>query len=915
MKGIHSMADKDWYASMRLNSLMFCYFIQRRGFLNNDRDYLRHKLDESKQKLGQGKFYTFYRRFLLVLFQKGFGNFNHTPEIQDMIGVVPYLNGGLFDIHEIEQNYPDIDISDEAFEKIFNLFDRYEWHLDTRGCSTGNEISPDVLGYIFEKYINDRSSMGAYYTKEDITGYISRSTILPWLLENVKKSCPETFETTGAVWSLLKNSGDTYVFDSVKHGVDNQLPDYIADGLDVTLPNLVKRRERWNDPAPAEFALPLESWREVMERRKRYERLNELILSGKLTDVSNLITFNLDINRFIIDLLDTIENPKFIQDFYASLETITVLDPTCGSGAFLFAALNILEPLYDSCLSRMDDYLNRDYKGNLGRSVRRFFDEKLELMESSIHPSKRYFVLKSIILNNLYGVDLMREAVETAKLRLFLKLVATVDPDYGSKNIGIEPLPDIDFNIRAGNTLIGYANETEVNQALRRNLFSNHMEGQTKDAMLQVSKATARYKQLQLGEADYRAGNIHGAKTELSKRQADLKKTLDLLLRESDYRNVSNLEWSSNYIPFHWVSEFYAIIVNKGGFDVIIGNPPYLELKQVNYNLLNYETLDSNAVHCFCIERAFKISNINSDISMIVPLALVSTQRMKSTQTIIENGKVVYYSNFAWRPGKLFDTVNRALTVFISLATESEPQQYTTKYLKWNSDTRDTLFDGISYELSHNQLSNSTYWIAKLGSDLENRIIDKIISSKIKVGTIKQKSGSNIYYKTTGGLYWKVFTNFAPKFFKNGVEGSSTRETKIIVKDEKEALKLLSLLSSSTFWWWYTLSSNLRDLNPSDIENFYLPQDWSTLNELVEVGYEYVQSLLDNSRWLDRNQRTVGLTRVQSFKISASKSIIDKIDTILAQHYNFTEEELDYIINYDIKYRMGLWGGDYDDTE
>ena len=76
---------------------------------------------------------------------------------------------------------------------------------------------------------------------------------------------------------------------------------------------------------------------------------------------------------------------------------------------------------------------------------------------STAHPNRRYFILKSIILNNLFGVDIMEEAVEICKLRLFLKLAAQVEPDAAATELGIEPLPDIDFNIRAGNTLVGYA--------------------------------------------------------------------------------------------------------------------------------------------------------------------------------------------------------------------------------------------------------------------------------------------------------------------------------------------------------------------------------------------------------------------------------------------------------------------------
>ncbi len=77
-------------------------------------------------------------------------------------------HGVLFDEHELERQYQDIDIADDAFESLFEFFDKWRWHLDTRITANGKDINPDVLGYIFEQYINDRAQMGAYYTKEDI---------------------------------------------------------------------------------------------------------------------------------------------------------------------------------------------------------------------------------------------------------------------------------------------------------------------------------------------------------------------------------------------------------------------------------------------------------------------------------------------------------------------------------------------------------------------------------------------------------------------------------------------------------------------------------------------------------------------------------------------------------------------------
>ena len=99
-------------------------------------------------------------------------------------------------------------------------------------------------------------------------------------------------------------------------------------------------------------------------------------------------------------------------------------------------------------------FLNHDHLVNITTSA--------EILEGiAQHPNREYFVLKSIIINNLYGVDIMEEAVEICKLRLFLKMVAQIE------NVKrIEPLPDIDFNMLAGNTLVGYTTYDEVEEAV-----------------------------------------------------------------------------------------------------------------------------------------------------------------------------------------------------------------------------------------------------------------------------------------------------------------------------------------------------------------------------------------------------------------------------------------------------------------
>ena len=194
VEGIPVMDDREWYTSLMLDRLMFIYFVQKKGFLAGDRDYLRNRLKEVQQLRGEGQFLTFYQHFLRRFFHMGLGGRpeERTAELDALIGDVPYLNGGIFDVHELEQKHPDIQIDDPAFERLFDFFDAYQWHLDERPLRADDEINPDVLGYIFEKYINQKQ-MGAYYTKEDITGYIAQNTVIPRLFDMARKDCAIAF--------------------------------------------------------------------------------------------------------------------------------------------------------------------------------------------------------------------------------------------------------------------------------------------------------------------------------------------------------------------------------------------------------------------------------------------------------------------------------------------------------------------------------------------------------------------------------------------------------------------------------------------------------------------------------------------------------------------------------------------------
>ena len=204
---------------------------------------------------------------------------------------------------------------------------------------------------------------------------------------------------------------------------------------------------------------------ERVEQRRQLDKVREL-LAGRIRDAEGLVAHNLDIGQFVQDLVETCEGPELLRALYKTLNGITVLDPTCGSGAFLFAALNVLEPLYEACLDRMQSFLDDAARlPEAGQGDPPYPDFRAELDRVASHPNRRYFILKSVIMRNLFGVDLMDEAVEICKLRLFLKLAAQV-----AEVKSIEPLPDIDFNVRAGNTLIGVASQSASGQTVRGTL-------------------------------------------------------------------------------------------------------------------------------------------------------------------------------------------------------------------------------------------------------------------------------------------------------------------------------------------------------------------------------------------------------------------------------------------------------------
>ena len=928
IEGITTQGDRDWYASLMLNRMMFIYFVQKQGFLDGDIDYLRNRLKMVQERNGGGRFQQFYRIFLLRLFHEGLGQpeAQRAPDLADLLGRVPFLNGGLFDVHDLEQDNPDISIPDEAFERIFEFFDGYRWHLDERPFREDNEINPDVLGYIFEKYVNQKQ-MGAYYTKEDITGYISRNTVIPFLFDAARKECRTAFGPDGGVWRLLREDPDRYIYPAVGHGIawnarqpedpvllnaPFDLPEDIAAGISD-----VAKRGGWNAPAPDDYALPTETWREVVARRQRYFQVKAKLAAGEVTEINDLITLNLDIERFTRDVIAQSEGSELLRAFWHAMHGtpsrpgISVLDPTCGSGAFLFAALNILEPLYTACLEGMRGFLDDAKRSKQKRSPQHLGDFRRILEQVEEHPSERYFILKSIVLNNLYGVDIMEEAVEICKLRLFLKLVAQLE-----RYDQIEPLPDIDFNIRAGNTLVGFTSLDAVRQAM-----TTTPDGQRKAIFYEDKVTLARIEEEAEGvnrlayhfrrQQTMLGGEITSDdKQALQDRLRSLADELDRHLAAEygiDPQDADDYDaWRDSHKPFHWFVEFYGIM-SKGGFDVVIGNPPYVEYSKVRkeYRIRGYDTERCGNLYALCVERALHLSTSFGRFCFIVPLSVQTTKRMSHLQEfLLKSNRELWMSSFDVYPSKLFEGAKQRLTILLaSKRRKRSDGAWVTRYLRWRPEERQNLFAKLAYAPSYRQVELCVF--PKSDDSRAVSILEKL--ARFQPEAFVRSQAKQIYVHRIPYNYVKA-VNFVP-YFRNEVGKKKSDDYKpYCLASSTLNLAALAMVNSNLFFFrWYALFEGYH-CGKHEITSF--PFGLSRMNDAVKgklevLAIRLMTDMKRNSSRKSAKYKASGSTTYQEFYPARSKPIIDEIDQVLAEHYGFTDEELDFIINYDIKYRMG----------
>jgi hypothetical protein len=796
IEGIDDEEDRSWYASLLMNRLMFIYFIQMKGFIGGDREFLRRCLTRVRELKGKDEFYAFYRDLLIPLFHDGLGSSAHAypdPDIAGLLVHVPYVNGGIFEAHSIERRYT-IRVRDEYFERIFGFFDGFAWHLDTRPTGNPNEINPDVLGYVFEQYINltasGRRENGAYYTKQDVTGYMAGATLIPRLLRRL-------IERTGVnPFAHLQASPDLYIHEDLRYGWDVGMSEWTSAPREAT--------EAFTDPArwpelgdldrDAGVLLPGETWLDLFERRKRVDDLRSRITDGSVSSVESLITENLDLRALLIDTIRALGSPEAIRSVWEETTSTTVLDPTCGSGAFLFAALDILDDVYAAILETAELHV---------RTGAPHAREALEQITARRKQGQNvaYFRLKHACLSNLYGLDIMEEAVEIAKLRLFLTLAARLE-----RRDEIEPLPDLDFNLKAGNLLVGFHDLEDARRRIADDLVSLHaVEALVPEATELVTRRAEFVAHLERASDEFEAARL---KADITSATEALRAAADHAYWTSEGSRGSLDEWREVSRPFHWFIEF-PHVTSRGGFDVVVGNPPYVPRSDVQYAISGLKTANDSDIFAPCMERSSALVRDNGLFSMIVPIAFqFRTDNKIARRTLAEALPWRCVSTYSRNPSALFTAGLGVRSVIVLGAKSLESRLHVTETRRWVEDFRPSLFHGTRYsELSFEP--GDAPW-PRLGSAGLVELYGALTSLRQPLGVDVRRHGEELGFKKTALYYLVFWIDEPPAWLPSGER--VTRPLGTLWFDTAEARDIAFVLLSGRLavWWWATTGDDFN---------------------------------------------------------------------------------------------------------
>ena len=318
--------------------------------------------------------------------------------------------------------------------------------------------------------------------------------------------------------------------------------------------------------------------------------------------------------------------------------------------------------------------------------------------------------------------------------------------------------------------------------------------------------------------------------------------------------------------------------------------------EQEPYSVRGYATESCGNLYGFVIERNKGLCVKAGRTSMIVPHSVICTDRMARVQSILFDGNTTWVSSYDIRPSKLFEGVDQRLCIYLAFIHGERPMSYSSRYHRWASDSRPTLFQNIEYADSTSLgFINS---VPKLQSLLETELVEKLKALTPLEAFLSDGRVPPIYFHNAP-RYWVRATDFAPYFWnERDGEQISTQVKPLSLDSDTDGATVVAALNSSLFYWWFLLLSDCRHLNLREIESFPLSLDSMTdsiKGRLATLTRELMESFKGHAIRKETRYKATGKVVYDEFEQKPSKPIVDEIDRVLAEHY-------------DIKYRMGLGG-------
>lgn len=530
--------------------------------------------------------------------------------------------------------------------------------------------------------------------------------------------------------------------------------------------------------------------------------------------------------------LDTLEQRKRVDEI---INSITICDPSVGSGHFLVSALNYLiaakkecEVLFiygtDKLLKDCQIFVEKDvlcikYGDGSPFVYKRKSNESREI-QGTLFNEKR-----TIIENCLFGSDINVTAVSICQLRLWIELLKNAYYDNGV----METLPNIDINIKTGNSLTYYAKFEVGESIIKSNKNSSEVDSSDLASLREYRNSVKEYK---------------SCSDKFKKKQiiAKIKQIKDNLFYNDAQQHLEDKKDSANKFDnaIEWAIEFPEVIDENGkftGFDIVIGNPPYIQLQKMNNGAdtlakMNYATyVRSGDIYCLFYELAYKLLKKNGMLAYISSNKWMRAGYGEALRNfLVTKTDPVQLIDFSGE--KVFQKVT--VDVNILIYRKAENQFNTLSCIIKGSDWRNNLSDYVRQYAVSNRFDSSGSWV--ILSPVEQSIKRKIesIGTPLKDWNIK--------------IYRGILTGYNEAFIIDG-----KKKDELISADSKSAEIIRPILRGRDIkrygfdfadLWLINTHNGIKDkdIPPVDINQYpavkaHLDKYWDKISVRNDKGY------------------------------------------------------------------------------